>query len=545
MKFIYLSLLLALSWGLGAQESPQTAEQELAQSLSEPELDSNQYFTRAPLVLDGDSLFTLYENISGFSATTRAQLANKKLVELMNGEAYFADSLHLVFNEPYYQIYYGSDFILNISKADAAWFGKGQEETALEYLAILQAKTQSIVSGIDLQRLFIQIALALLVIVVSYFIIRYVNRFFRYTALRIHGFKGVYLNGISIGNYEFITEDRMLRLVLIANNILRIITIFLIFYLTLPILFSIFPWTEGLATTLFDYILNPVKKTVFAIIDYIPNLFTILVIFFVVRWITNGVKFMASEVEEGKLKITNFYPDWAVPTARIINFLLYAFMLVMIWPYLPGSHSDIFKGVSVFIGLLISLGSSSAISNIVSGLVITYMRPFKLGDRVSVGDTTGDVIEKNLLVTRIKTIKNEIITLPNSTILSNSSINFSQSSNESQGLVVHTTVTIGYDVPWRQVHAMLIEAAVKTPLIEEVPAPFVLQTSLDDFYISYQVNAFTRQPQSQAVIYSDLHALIQDVFAANDVEIMSPHYRAERPGPSTIPPSKQNGGTDN
>ena len=189
----------------------------------------------------------------------------------------------------------------------------------------------------------------------------------------------------------------------------------------------------------------------------------------------------------------------------------------------------------MFLGLLISLGSSSAIGNTIAGLVITYMRPFKIGDRVKIGDNVGDVIHKNLLVTRVKTTKNEIITVPNSTILNNSSINFSTSSSRSDGLIIHSTVTIGYDVPWRKVHSMLIEAAKKTPLIEQNPLPFVLQTSLDDFYVSYQINAYTHSPNKQAVIYSDLHALIQDVFAKNGVEIMSPHYRAMREGPDTTP----------
>ena len=240
-------------------------------------------------------------------------------------------------------------------------------------------------------------------------------------------------------------------------------------------------------------------------------------------------------MEEGKLTLNNFYPDWAIPTARVINFLLYIFMLVLIWPYIPGSDSEIFKGVSVFLGLLISLGSSSAISNIIAGLVITYMRPYKIGDRVKIGENSGDVVEKNLLVTRVRTIKNEMITVPNSTVLNNSSINYSLS-GKMEGLIIHSTVTIGYDVPWRKVHEMLIEAASCTPFIEKNPKPFVLQTSLDDFYVSYQVNAYTKEPAKQAMIYSDLHALIQDIFARNDVEIMSPHYRAEREGPSTIPP---------
>ncbi len=338
-------------------------------------------------------------------------------------------------------------------------------------------------------------------------------------------------------------ENRFTSLLLFASNVVRILFLLLIFYLTLPFVLRIFPWTQGTADMLFGFILNPLKAMATSVVEFVPNLFTIAIIYIVIRYLAKGISYLANEIKTEKLKISGFYPDWAVPTSRIINFILYAFMLILIWPYLPGSGSPVFQGVSVFLGLLISLGSSSAISNIMAGLVLTYMRPYKIGDRVTVGDVSGDVVEKNLLVTRLRTIKNEFITVPNSKILSDSSINFSTSASESSGLIVHTTVTIGYDVPWRKVHSMLTAAACKTPLIEDNPAPFVLQTSLDDFYISYQINAYTKAPAKQAMIYSDLHALIQDEFAKNDVEIMSPHYRAERDAPSTIPPvnGKSNG----
>ena len=171
----------------------------------------------------------------------------------------------------------------------------------------------------------------------------------------------------------------------------------------------------------------------------------------------------------------------------------------------------------------------------VAGLVITYMRPFKIGDRIKIGDITGDVIEKTMLVTRIRTIKNEEITIPNSSVLSGNTTNYSTNAN-TQGLIVHTTVTIGYDVPWKDMHQALIDAALKTEFIMPDPKPFVLQTSLDDFYVSYQINAYTREASKQAVIYSNLHQNIQDICNERGIEILSPHYRAARDGNNiTIP----------
>ena len=260
-------------------------------------------------------------------------------------------------------------------------------------------------------------------------------------------------------------------------------------------------------------------------------------IYFVFHYINKLIKFLATEIETGKLTINGFFPDWAKPTYNIVRFVLYAFMLVVIWPFIPGSDSDIFKGVSVFLGLLISLGSSTAIGNIVAGLVITYMRPFRLGDRVRIGDITGDVIEKAFLVTRLKTIKNEIVTIPNSAILNGNTLNYNVlAANE--GLIVHTTVTIGYDNPWHTVHELLIQAAMETEGIDKDKKPFVLQTSLDDWYVSYQVNAYTKEPNRMAQIYSNLHQNIQDNFNKAGVEIMSPHYQTLRDGNEiAIPPS--------
>ena len=225
-----------------------------------------------------------------------------------------------------------------------------------------------------------------------------------------------------------------------------------------------------------------------------------------------------------------------MPTYSIVKFLLYAFMFVLIFPYLPGSDSNIFKGVSVFIGVLFSLGSSSAIANMVAGLVITYMRPFKIGDRIKIGDVTGDVVEKTLLVTRIRTIKNEVITIPNSSVLNGNTTNYSSEAIE-KGLIIHTTVTIGYDVPWKDMHQALIDAALRTNLILDEPKPFVLQTSLEDFYVSYQINAYTREAGKQALIYSNLHQNIQDVCNERGIEILSPHYRAARDGNMTTIPA--------
>lgn len=498
--------------------------------------DSIQYHKRGAVVMEGDTLFYLYDKINGISARERAVLVNQRLQNIVASPAFSTDSMQVEDLLDNSRIIYRHELLVNITINDAKWYGAPPSKTAADYHQLLIAKCDEVNTKRSLKDLLIQIGLSLLVLVIAIIVIKYVNRLFRWLAAKLYDQKGKQVKGLKIKNYEILDEQRSVSILLIVLRVVRILLLLIILYFTLPTILKIFPWTEGLADKLFGFVLDPVRAILQAFIHYVPNLFTILVIVIIMYYITKGVRYLAHEIQHEKLKISGFYPDWGVPTARLINFILYVFMLVLVWPYLPGSDSAIFQGVSVFLGLLISMGSTSAISNIVSGLVITYMRPFKIGDRVRIGEVSGDIIEKTLLVTRIRTIKNEIITVPNSNILTGSSINYSMSSTESAGLIIHTGVTIGYDVPWRKVHEMLMEAAAKTPRIEKTPAPFVLQTSLDDFYVAYQINAYTNDPSAQALIYSDLHALIQDVFAKNGVEIMSPHYRAMREGPDTTPP---------
>jgi small-conductance mechanosensitive channel len=364
-----------------------------------------------------------------------------------------------------------------------------------------------------------------------------INQFFKRLRNKAYAARERVFKGIRFGTYQFLDSKRVVRVTLFFLNLVRLVVILLAFYIALPLLFSVFPWSQGIADSIIAWTLTPVRKALLGLLSYLPNLFTIIVIMAITYYVAKFLKFIAGEIENGALVVSGFYPDWARPTLNIIKFLLYAFSFILIFPYLPGSDSPIFQGVSVFLGILFSLGSSTAISNAVAGLVITYMRPFRIGDRIRIGDYTGDVVEKSLLVTRIRTIKNEEITIPNASVLSGHTVNYTTSARD-LGLILNTGVTIGYDVPWKQVHELLINAAKSTSgiMTGEGKQPFVLQTSLDDFYVSYQINAYTDDSHRMAAIYSELHQNIQDRFNEAGVEIMSPHYRAGRDGNlSTIP----------
>jgi len=488
-----------------------------------------------PVTLYEDTLFTIYTKIGSITAKERAAIVTKRIKTIYNDNSGLLDSLMVINSDNTVDVGYGDVVIISVSDFDAIWNNTTKIALANDYKEKIKAAVVAEKKKHSVVTLLVRIGLVLLVLSGILLVMWLINKGYIKAERIIVEKKNTWLKDLSYKGYTFVTADQELHLAVMIIKLFKWFMFILLLYLFLPLIFSIFPFTQGWATVLFDLIWSPFRDVLLSVWHFIPNLFTILVIYFVIKYVVKFVKYLFSEIEAEKLTISGFHADWAMPTFGIVRFLLYAFMFVLIFPYLPGSDSNVFKGVSVFLGVLFSLGSSSAIGNMVAGLVITYMRPFKIGDRIKIGDITGDVIEKTMLVTRIRTIKNEEITIPNSSVLSGNTTNYSTNAN-TQGLIVHTTVTIGYDVPWKDMHQALIDAALKTEFIMPDPKPFVLQTSLDDFYVSYQINAYTREASKQAVIYSNLHQNIQDICNERGIEILSPHYRAARDGNNiTIP----------
>ena len=482
-----------------------------------------------------DTLFTVYSNLGSFSAKERASAVSVRLKKIAQIRNFAADSLKQTAEYNNLNLVYADIIVMSISEDDALWANINKESIATNYQKIIAEAVIQYQNETNIVTLLKEFGLALLVLIITFFIIKYILKLFRWTAVKIYAQKNIHIKGIKIRDYILFDASREVSALITLNKILKWLVVLSIVYIALPILFGIFPWTKNMAQTLFGFVLNPLKDIGLSLWGFLPNLITIIVIVIVFKYVLKGLYFLKSEIQEENLKLPGFYSDWASPTYQIIKVLVFAFMIIVIFPYLPGSDSPVFQGVSVFLGFLFTFGSAGSLSNVIAGLVLTYMRLFKIGDRVMIGGISGDVIEKNMLVTRVRTIKNEIISIPNSTVMNSHTINYSSDAPE-KGLIMHSTVTIGYDVPWRDMHQVLVAAALQTPLILKDPAPFVLQTSLDDFYVSYQINAYTRESNKQAVIYSELHQNIQDLCNKAGIEIMSPHYRAARDGnQSTIP----------
>ena len=358
----------------------------------------------------------------------------------------------------------------------------------------------------------------------------YPRLYTRLERLRATGAAKVRIQGL-----ELLSSDRLAMLVLRIARLTRVALTVLAFYLYTPLVLSYFPATAPYAAPVVEWAISPFATAWFSLLAYLPSVFWLAAIIIITRWALQLLGLLATALRDGSIAFEGFYPEWADPTYKIVRVLVFAFALVMAFPYLPGSSSDAFKGVSLFLGVLFSLGSSSAVSNVVAGIVLTYTRSFRVGDFIKIGQNTGTVEERSLLVTRLRTREGVEVTIPNATVLAGDVQNFSTRAAQG-GLVLHTAVTIGYDAPWRKVHALLLHAASRTPDVLELPAPFVLQTDLGDYSVRYELNVHTKSPEKTPEIHSHLHAQIQDAFAEAGMEILSPMYLARRDGPSTVPP---------
>lgn len=490
----------------------------------------------APVVFARDTLFSIQTRIGAFSPADRARALQERMARLADDPLVKFDSVTVSESETSSDLIAGNVVLLSVTDADARAAGQARQALALAWgRAIAQAmRSESFWASAKI--IVLGALLTVLATGVLILILKVLGRVLRRVQRLIFGWKGTRLRPLRIQNVEILSAERLARQLVGATRVIRVALILVLLYFYLPLVFSFFPWTRTLGTTLLGYVIQPLEQTLLSLIRYVPKLLTIGVVVVVTRYLLKLIHVLFRAFEAGSISLAGFHRDWAEPTFTIVRFLAMAFALVVIFPNLPGAGSDAFKGVSVFFALLLSLGSSSAIANAVAGTVITYMRPFKVGDRVEIAATTGDVIERTLLVTRVRTIKNVDVTIPNAMVLSSHIVNFSSSARE-RGLILHTTVTIGYDAPWKTVHELLLAAAAATENIQAEPSPFILQTSLDDSYVSYELNAYTDQPNLMATTYSNLHQHIQDRFNEAGVEIMSPHYAAVRDGNQTTVPA--------
>lgn len=387
----------------------------------------------------------------------------------------------------------------------------------------------AIATGVDVLLLFLGVYLAVQFLIIFHRAFPLVTRLIDEQGRR--KFKVVKLQSL-----ELITPDQITDALLRLLRYFRVAVVLLVTALASTFVFNFFPGTQGYVNALGRTLVDVLAGMGEQLLAYVPNFISLALIAVLTRTVFKLLRFFYQGLQSGKIRLSGMHHEFIEPTYQILRFLTLAFALVAAFPYIPGSDSPVFRGLSIFVGFLISLGSTSLVTNLIAGVVITYTRGLRIGDRVTIGESTGDVVERNLLVTRIRTIKNVEIVIPNGTLLNIHIVNYSAAAEET-GVILNTSVTIGYDVPWRDVHQLLIEAAQEVEHFLSFPEPFVLQTCLDDYYVHYELNAYTMKPHRMATIYSDLHQKIQDKFNEAEIEILSPRYEALRDGQNVTIPS--------
>ena len=476
-----------------------------------------------PIVFEKDTLYYLYTSYRPYDIDTRVKYVEEKLKELYNDPYFVADSIKIKPAGDYLSVMYNDKTITGVSMVDALWENSSQTELAQRYANIIKNTIVKYKEQNSLKSVLIRLAELLLVLFIAFILVWAINRLFDFLKKITLNSEHRFLTSIRIRNYDFIKKPGIVKALVKILAILRIVFLLFLLITIIPLIFDIFPSTQYLSKIIVQWISEPIKNVGIAIIGYLPHLFYIVIIAVITRYVLKILRFFALEIERGILKIKGFHPEWAHTTYVLARMMLWVLALVIMFPHLPGSDSDAFKGISVFLGVLISLGSSSAISNAIAGIVISYMRPFQVGDWIKSGEIIGAVIEKNALVTRLKTINNEDITIPNSAILSGATMNFTSIGKEI-GLALNVQVKVRYDYSDNLVEELLIEAALKTNGISPKPHPYIFQISLSELNAVYELNAYTFHPENMYFIKSDLTKNIQSTFRQANIEIFSTQY---------------------
>lgn len=477
----------------------------------------------APVVLNNDTLFKVYARVGQYSAFDRANSAHKNILSLYESPFFIPDSLKVENNFNTEIITYNGKIIIGINEFDALWESTTPNELAETFKTIISNKIQEQRAKNSLKFKLIRAGEFLLILLIVALIIRIVNKLTKKLKEKLFKENSLIGDGLKVKNNQVFKRQQLITFISKVIDLLKNVLFLIIIFSALPLALKVFPSTSAWAIEVQKIILEPIKSLLDSLVSYLPELVKIIFILILGRYTLKLLRYFAFEIGKGAITIKGFYKEWAKPTYLIVRFLFIVFLLIIIFPYLPGSGTTAFQGVSVFLGILISIGSSSAISNAVAGIVITYMRPFQLKDWIKSGSITGVVIEKNALVTRLKTINNEDITIPNSTILTGATVNFS-SIGKQNGLSISTQISVRYVYDEDLITDLLIVSAKKTIGVTDKIKPYVFQISLNDNNATYEINAITFEPERMYHIKSDLIRNIHTTFKENNISLKSVQF---------------------
>lgn len=517
---VFVCLIWALPLPLSAQE--EAAESAVSEP-SQLQLEDETYV--APVTVEGVTLFRV-RGFTALPADQRAENIANRIIELAESSEELSESLKVAQHKFGLVIVHGEQQIAVITEAEAKLEGLQLDALAELYRGLIEKAVVSYRSQRTATARWssAKYAMAWTVgfVVVSLLFFRRRNTLIRATGRMVER----RFEDVEQATKSIVRGRAVAGLVRFAMQLVLWGAYFMVFYYYLSLVLFSIAETRPLAQWLLTYLTAPLIDILQGFLAYLPSLITLLIIAFITRYLIQGVKVVMDNVEAGVLEIGDFEPHWVAPTYFLSRIVIIGIALVFAYPHIPGSDSAAFQGLTIIAGLMVSLGSNTVVSNIMAGLFVIYRRSTNVGDRIRVGDLTGDVIEIKLMETILKSLKNELISIPNSKLLNSEVVNYTRAI-DGRGLMVHTVVGIGYEEPPKKIEAMLIEAAGRTAGLKKTPKPFVLWSQLADYAINYEINAFTSRGGHLPKIMSDLHANIVDVFNENNTQIMTPSYEAD------------------
>lgn len=516
MFCFWMGLWLTLAFNPAlAQLAPNNAEQ--------PDETNLDYL--APVIVDGEEIFTV-RGSSALPAEERAEKIGQRILEIAKSSNSAIIQMDISDHEFGKEISADGRYVLIVGQSDA-----DIENFSVDVFASLLADAIrdailryriSRSSGARVDSAVAAVGWSLAFLVISFFFFAKRKVFLeRLRKLVERRFRHVEKATKSILRRRAISSI----IVYVTLVLLWVFYLIILYYFVSLVLLS-FAESRPVAHLLLDYVSEPLMGIFWGVVDHIPDLLMLAFIVFITKKVLDGAKLFFENLERGAFEIENFETHWVSPTHFLTKILIIVIALVFAYPYIPGSDSQAFQGLTILAGVMLSLGSNTVVSNIMAGLFVIYRRSTNIGDRIQVGGKTGDVVEIKLMETVIKSTKNEMISIPNAQLLNSEIVNYTRKI-DGRGLIVHTTVGIGYEEPPAKICAMLIEAALRTKNLRQNPQPFVLWAQLADYAINYEINAFTTRGMSLPTILSDLHKNIVEVFNENHTQIMTPSYMAD------------------
>jgi small-conductance mechanosensitive channel len=490
----------------------------------------------SPVVFNGQTLFMIRDNFGTISPQGRRIRTERRIAEFAANYWIPLDDLHINAMDgdgiPVDVIVAGDQTIHFITELDARTAGKKRQQLSGELLGKIRLAVQMYRRERSWQMIVLGVLFSLLATVALLIIFRLLNRLFSLAYQRIRIWEETYIQAIRLGDVEIIGPNQLDDLTTFVTKLVQTSINLGLLVLYFAFVLNQFPWTRYLARYVWTVLLEKIQLGWQSLLAFLPNLITILLMITFTYFLNNLFKTFFGKIRDGVLNIPGFYQDWAIPTYRLVTILLTAITLMAIIPLLPWSQSPIFQGVGVVFGLLLSLGSSSVVANIISGCVLIYTRAFRLGDVVTIDQTEGQIIDKNLLVTRLLTSSNEVVSIPNAKIINGSIKNLNFSSQElAKPLIVKATIYLGYDIPWQKVYDTLINAANRLPGISSSYAPFVYQKELNNVYVTYILGVYLeldfvrgKTAKDFEQFYSLLNESIRYCCQEADMRIFAPLY---------------------